>query len=65
MRFLAYALVAVVCLVEVGSVSANPWTIAPPGTAKSKEIKQMNIMERPNRLLHFYGDAVRMANRKK
>lgn len=64
MRYILFALIAIAGLVDVGTASAS-WTIAPPGTQKSKEIKQMNIMDRPNRILHFYGDAVRLANRRK
>lgn len=63
MRKLLIAMVALVALADVVPASAA-WTIAPPGTEKSKEIKEMNIMDRPNRVLHFYGDAVRMANRR-
>jgi hypothetical protein len=57
------AIVAVAAMVDVLPASAA-WTIAPPGTEKSKEIKDINILDRPNRLLHFYGDAVRLANRR-
>jgi hypothetical protein len=64
MRKLLIAVVALVVLAEVIPASAS-WTIAPPGTEKSKEIKEMNIMDRPNRLLHFYGDTVRLANRRR
>jgi hypothetical protein len=64
MRKLLIAVVALVALAEVGPASAS-WTIAPPGSEKSKEIKEMNIMDRPNRLLHFYGDTVRLANRRR
>jgi len=58
------AIVAVAAMVDVLPASAA-WTIAPPSTEKSKEIKEMNIMDRPNRLLHFYGDTVRLANRRR
>ena len=64
MRKLLIAMVAIVALAEVIPASAS-WTIAPPGSEKSKEIKEMNIMDRPNRLLHFYGDTVRLANRRR
>ena len=64
MRKLLIAMVALVALADVIPASAS-WTIAPPGTEKSKEIKEMNIMDRPNRVLHFYGDAVRLANRRR
>ena len=64
MRKTLLALVAVVALLDIGTANAA-WTIAPPGSTKSKEIKQMDIMDRPNRVLHFYGDTVRMANRRK
>jgi hypothetical protein len=55
MRFFLFALIAIVGLIDVGTASAA-WTIAPPGSQKSKDIKAMNIMDRPNRLLHVYGD---------
>ena len=58
------AVVAVAAMMDVMTASAA-WTIAPPGSEKSKEIAQMNIMDRPNRVLHFYGDAVRLANRRR
>ncbi|HEY2880903.1 MAG TPA: hypothetical protein VGJ15_00685 [Pirellulales bacterium] len=63
MKRLLIAAVIVAGMFDVGSARAS-WTIAPPGSEKSKEIKEMDIMDRPNRLLHFYGDAVRMANRR-
>jgi hypothetical protein len=63
-RIFIYSLIALLAFTEARAASAA-WTIAPPGTAKSKQIKSMPIMERPNRLLHVYGDAVRLANRKK
>ncbi len=65
MRYLLFALIVVVGMVEVGSVQVATWTIAPPGTERSKEIKSMDIMQRPNRPLHFYGDIVRLANRRR
>jgi hypothetical protein len=58
------AIVAVAAMMDVTTASAS-WTIAPPGSEKSKEIAQMNILDRPNRMLHFYGDAVRLANRRR
>jgi hypothetical protein len=64
MRYFILALIAVVVLVETGTARAA-WTIAPPGTARSKEIHELNIMERPNRPLHVYGDVVRLANRRR
>ena len=64
MRHLLFAMVAIAGLIDIGSASAG-WTIAPPGTEKSKEIKSMDILDRPNRVLHFYGDAVRLANRRR
>ncbi len=64
MRYLIFVMVVLVGLIEIGSAQAA-WTIAPPGTDRSKEIKAMNIMERPNRPLHVYGDVVRLANRRK
>jgi len=64
MRKTLLALVAVIALLDIGTAKAA-WTIAPPGSEKSKEIKQMDILDRPNRLLHFYGDSVRFANRMK
>jgi hypothetical protein len=57
------AILAVTILVSAASAQAN-WTIAPPGTERSKEIHAMNILDRPNRLLHFYGDTVRWAHRR-
>jgi hypothetical protein len=65
MRTIVYAVVAAIAILEVGAVQAATWTIAPPGTDRSKEIKSMNIMDRPNRPLHFYGDIVRLANRRR
>jgi hypothetical protein len=53
----------VALLLGASSAQAN-WTIAPPGTERSKEIHAMNILERPNRPLHFYGDTVRWAHRR-
>jgi len=50
-------------LLSAASAQAN-WTVAPPGTERSKEIHAMNILERPNRPLHFYGDTVRWAHRR-
>jgi hypothetical protein len=64
MRKLLFAAVALVMLANVVPASAA-WTIAPPGTEKSKEIHDMNIMDRPNRVLHFYGDTVRLMNRRR
>ena len=63
MRKFLLAVVAVAAMMDVATASAS-WTVAPPGSQKSKEIAQMNIMDRPNRVLHFYGDAVRLANRR-
>lgn len=63
MRHVVFAMVALLGLIDIGSAGAA-WTVAPPGTEKSKEIKEMNILDRPNRMLHFYGDAVRLANRR-
>jgi hypothetical protein len=57
------AILAVTILLAAASAQAS-WTIAPPGTERSKEIHAMNILERPNRLLHFYGDTVRWAHRR-
>jgi hypothetical protein len=64
MRKFLLAIVAIAAIVDVIPASAA-WTIAPPGSEKSKEIAEMNILDRPNRLLHFYGDAVRLANRRR
>jgi hypothetical protein len=64
MRKFLLAVVAVAMLIDVAPAMAA-WTIAPPGTQKSKDIKEMNILDRPNRVLHFYGDAVRLANRRR
>ena len=50
-------------LMTTGSAKAS-WTIAPPGTERSKDIHAMNILDRPNRPLHFYGDTVRWAHRR-
>jgi hypothetical protein len=57
------AILAVTVLMSAVSAQAS-WTIAPPGTERSKEIHAMNILERPNRPLHFYGDTVRWAHRR-
>jgi len=57
------AIFAVTISLAAASAQAN-WTIAPPGTGRSKEIHAMNILERPNRPLHFYGDTVRWAHRR-
>ncbi len=65
MRYVLYALIAAFALLGVGVAEAAPWTIAPPGTERSKEIKAMDIMNRPNRPLHIYGDVVRLANRRR
>ncbi|HZZ29380.1 MAG TPA: hypothetical protein VFE46_15390 [Pirellulales bacterium] len=64
MRRVLFAIVAVMALIDVAPVNAG-WTIAPPGTEKSKDIKELDILDRPNRVLHFYGDAVRLANRRR
>ena len=64
MRKFLLAIVDVAAMMDVTTAGAS-WTIAPPGSEKSKEIAQMNIMDRPNRVLHFYGDAVRFANRRR
>jgi hypothetical protein len=63
MRYLMFTLVAVAGLIDIGSANAN-WTIAPPGSEKSKEIASENIMERPNRPLHVYGTWVRWTHRR-
>jgi hypothetical protein len=64
MRQLVLALMATVGLIGANSACAGNWTVAPPGTQRSKEIKTMEILERPNRVLHVYGDTVRLANRR-
>ena len=64
MRCLLLSLVAIAGMVGAHSSLAANWTIAPPRTERSKEIKAMNIFDRPNRPLHFYGDVVRLANRR-
>ena len=64
MRRIVIALVMVAGLIDIASARAG-WTVAPPGTEKSKEIKEMDILDRPNRVLHFYGDTVRLANRRR
>lgn len=58
-----FAILALMVSLAASSAQAN-WTIAPPGTERSKEIHAMNILERPNRPLHFYGDTVRWAHRR-
>jgi len=65
MRCLLFGLVATVGLIDAAAVKANNWTIAPPGSERSKEIKAMDIRERPNRPLHVYGDFVRMGGRRR
>ena len=60
---LRIAILAVTILLSAASAQAN-WTVATPGTERSKEIHAMNILERPNRPLHFYGDTVRWAHRR-
>lgn len=62
MRYLMFSLVAVVGFSTVGSAKAN-WTIAPPGSEKSKEIASADIMQRPNRPLHVYGTWYRWTHR--
>ena len=57
------ASLAVAVLLGASSVQAS-WTVAPPGTERSKEIHAMNILDRPSRPLHFYGDTVRWAHRR-
>jgi hypothetical protein len=57
------AILAVTISLVAASAQAS-WTIAPPGTERSKEIHAMNILDRPNRPLHFYGDTVRWAHRR-
>ena len=56
-------ILAVAILMSAAAAKAS-WTIAPPGTERSKEIHAMNILDRPNRPLHFYGDSVRWAHRR-
>jgi hypothetical protein len=59
-----YILAAVLVTVFLGpSLVDAQWTIAPPGTKRSKEIKSMDILDRPNRPLHIYGTIVRLRNR--
>jgi hypothetical protein len=65
MRSLLLGLILTTGLVCANSAFAGNWTIAPPGTERSKEIKSMDILERPNRVLHFYGDTVRLSNRRR
>jgi hypothetical protein len=65
MRFFVFSLVAIAALATSGTAGANSWTVAPPGSQRSKDIKSENILDRPNRVLHFYGDAVRFANRRR
>ena len=38
---------------------------APPGTEQSKEIKSLDILDRPNRQLQIYGDLVRLVTRRR
>jgi hypothetical protein len=63
-RCLLLGLVVIAGMAGVQSAFAENWTVAPPGTERSKEIKAMNILDRPNRPLHIYGDVVRLANRR-
>jgi hypothetical protein len=65
MRYLLLALILSAGMNWANSAFAGNWTIAPPGTERSKEIKSMDILDRPNRVLHFYGDTVRLANRRR
>jgi hypothetical protein len=64
MRELVFAVVALVGFVAVDSVGAANWTVAPPGSARSEEIKSQDILNRPNRPLHVYGDFVRWEHRR-
>lgn len=57
------AILSVAVLLGASSAQAS-WTVAPPGTERSQEIHAMNILDRPNRPLHFYGDTVRWAHRR-
>jgi hypothetical protein len=59
-----FALVAIAGLVFVDSASANSWTVALPNSQRGEAIHSMDIMERPNRPLHVYGDFVRLRNRR-
>jgi hypothetical protein len=65
MRYLLFGLIATAGLIDAAAVKASTWTIAPPRSERSKEIKAMDIMERPNRPLHVYGDFVRMGSRRR
>ncbi len=62
MRYLMFALAIVVGFSTIGSAKGN-WTIAPPGSERSKEIASENIMDRPNRPLHVYGTWYRWSHR--
>jgi hypothetical protein len=64
MRELVLAMVTLVGLVAVDSAVAANWTMAPPGSARSEEIKSQDILSRPNRPLHVYGDFVRWEHRR-
>ena len=64
MRKFLLAIVAVAAMMDVTTAGAS-WTIARRDRRNRKEIAQMNILDRPNRVLHFYGDAVRLANRRR
>jgi len=64
MRQLALAVVASIGFVAVDSAVAANWTMAPPGSARSEEIKSQDILNRPNRPLHVYGDFVRWEHRR-
>jgi hypothetical protein len=53
---------AVLAMVLVENASAARWTVALPGTPRAQQIRSMDIMSRPNRPLHFYGNIVRRSN---
>ena len=57
---LAMGIVVVVEMIGAGSAWANSWTIARPNSPRGQEIHSMDILARPNRPLHFYGDTVRL-----
>jgi hypothetical protein len=65
MRYLLLGLILTAGMIGANSAFAGNWTVAPPGTQRSKDIKAMEILDRPNRVLHVYGDAVRLSNRRR
>ncbi len=62
MRYVLAAVVLGAFLLGTRPAHAQ-WTIAPPGTKRAKEIKSMDMLDRPSRPLHIYGTFVRWMNR--